>query len=202
MEGLIGREWVNFSDVVAILGNFSQEEFLAVKSGPYLLEIPLEQGEVDPSEAGSGRRDSGGLERPTTRGRADTTRIPRPGAEGTRTFSVQDLLARKRRKAEPRILFLGGHARTVLGRSAECDVRIFGNAVSRRHVEIQRGNDGNWSISDLGSSNGTLLDGRGLTAQLPVVLREQPLIQIGDWRGVVLFPRGLWDLAERLRGSQ
>jgi hypothetical protein len=218
VEGLIGREWVKFSDLVAILANFAEEEFLASAEGPYLLEVPLEQApEGDPRASlaetattlpALGSEAAQQKDRPTARGIGETQRIKRPGrggregeVENTRTFSVEELLSRRRTKAEPRILFLGGHPRTVFGRGNDCDVRVFGNAVSRRHVEIQRTGDGSWAVVDLGSRNGTLLDGRPLTSQLPVVLRDRPVLQIGDWRGVVLFPRALWQLAAQLRGK-
>jgi len=49
--------------------------------------------------------------------------------------------------------------RAVLGRSRECDVRIPDANVSRRHAELRHENDA-WWIVDLGSTNGTLLNGK------------------------------------------
>jgi hypothetical protein len=49
--------------------------------------------------------------------------------------------------------------RTVLGRSRECDVRVADTNVSRRHAELRREDDAFW-IVDLGSTNGTELNGR------------------------------------------
>jgi hypothetical protein len=48
---------------------------------------------------------------------------------------------------------------TVLGRSRECDVRVADTNVSRRHAELRR-DDGAFWIVDLGSTNGTELNGR------------------------------------------
>jgi hypothetical protein len=48
---------------------------------------------------------------------------------------------------------------TVLGRSRECDVRVADTNVSRRHAEL-RHDDGAFWIVDLGSTNGTELNGR------------------------------------------
>jgi hypothetical protein len=50
--------------------------------------------------------------------------------------------------------------RVAVGRSRECDVRIDDGNVSRRHAELTRGGDGGWSIVDLGSTNGTEVNGR------------------------------------------
>jgi hypothetical protein len=47
----------------------------------------------------------------------------------------------------------------VLGRSRDCDVRVSDLNVSRRHAEVHRDGDEYW-IVDLGSMNGTLLNGR------------------------------------------
>jgi hypothetical protein len=50
--------------------------------------------------------------------------------------------------------------RIVVGRSRECDVRVEDGNVSRRHAELHRDGDGGWSVVDLGSTNGTEVNGR------------------------------------------
>jgi pSer/pThr/pTyr-binding forkhead associated (FHA) protein len=49
--------------------------------------------------------------------------------------------------------------RAVLGRSRDCDLRVSDLNVSRRHAEIREEGD-RWILVDLGSTNGTLLNGR------------------------------------------
>jgi pSer/pThr/pTyr-binding forkhead associated (FHA) protein len=49
--------------------------------------------------------------------------------------------------------------RAVLGRSRDCDVRVADSNISRRHAEL-RHEDEAWWIVDLGSTNGTLVNGR------------------------------------------
>jgi hypothetical protein len=49
--------------------------------------------------------------------------------------------------------------RVVLGRSRECDIRLADANVSRRHAEV-RHEDGSYWVIDLGSTNGTELNGR------------------------------------------
>ncbi len=51
--------------------------------------------------------------------------------------------------------------RTVIGRSRECEIRLDDVNVSRRHCEVVEDSDG-WSLVDLGSTNGTELNGRAV----------------------------------------
>ena len=52
-----------------------------------------------------------------------------------------------------------GKPRVVLGRSKEADIRVPDENVSRRHAEVRREDDGYW-IVDLGSMNGTIVNGK------------------------------------------
>jgi hypothetical protein len=66
-------------------------------------------------------------------------------------------------------------ARTVLGRGADVDIDIDDPNASRKHVEVLW--DGaRAQVNDLGSTNGTLLNGQRLTA---AALPSDSLIQIG-----------------------
>jgi FHA domain len=51
----------------------------------------------------------------------------------------------------------------VVGRSRECDVRVDDGNVSRRHFELGRTEDSGWAVVDLGSTNGTEVNGRRIT---------------------------------------
>jgi hypothetical protein len=53
--------------------------------------------------------------------------------------------------------------RVVLGRSRECDIQIDDGNVSRRHAELDRDGDSGWTVVDLGSTNGTEVNGRRIT---------------------------------------
>ena len=60
-------------------------------------------------------------------------------------------------------------ARTVLGRSDDADVPVRDARVSSMHAAI-RWRDGAWRVRDLGSRNGTLVDGRALASGESVTL--------------------------------
>ena len=57
--------------------------------------------------------------------------------------------------------FIVGAQGATLGRSRECDVVVDDANVSRRHAEIRPGPQG-WTIADLGSTNGTRVNGRAV----------------------------------------
>jgi hypothetical protein len=63
----------------------------------------------------------------------------------------------------------------VLGRSRHCDVVLNHDTVSRTHAEIRREDDG-WSVRDLGSCNGTWLDGRRVDRAARVGRGDQLLL--------------------------
>ena len=62
--------------------------------------------------------------------------------------------------AEGRRNVLSGE-RMMVGRSRECDVVVSDPNVSRRHIELRRGERG-WAAIDLGSTNGMKVNGRRL----------------------------------------
>ena len=63
----------------------------------------------------------------------------------------------------------------TIGRSPDCDVSLHDIQLSRRHCRLERTRDG-WVISDLGSKNGTVIDGREVDRH---VLRPGEVIRIG-----------------------
>jgi ABC-type multidrug transport system ATPase subunit/pSer/pThr/pTyr-binding forkhead associated (FHA) protein len=70
---------------------------------------------------------------------------------------------------------------TLVGRSAEADLRLPDSLafVSSKHCELRR--DGNnFTIADLGSTNGTLLNNRPLTPGKPTDLHDSAIIRLGD----------------------
>ena len=73
--------------------------------------------------------------------------------------------------------------RTIIGRLAESDVVVADPGVSRRHAEVRREN-GRFVISDLGSTNGTLVNGASIGER---TLEQGDRISIG--RTVLEFRR-------------
>jgi DNA-binding NtrC family response regulator len=72
-------------------------------------------------------------------------------------------------------------AELFIGRDPECDVCLPDAKVSRRHARLSRGEAGGAPLlTDLGSRNGTTVDGRPLEASRPRPLAEGSIVRIGD----------------------
>lgn len=85
--------------------------------------------------------------------------------------------------------FGGAHAiapRSTIGRSQDCSLVVLASSVSREHAELVQGEDGGWTIRDLGSRNGSFVGGVRTEHHTPLPVRAQ--IKLGDV--------ALWFLAE------
>jgi len=120
------------------------------------------------------------------------------GADETRSA----LLADPRRFDRPRLVAVwdGGSAtctipargKLVIGRAAHCDLRINIPSVSREHAVVHAGSAP--TLEDLGSSNGTWLDGVMLARSAPATFGVGRVIQLGDALLVVqpaMLPAGM-----------
>ncbi len=71
-------------------------------------------------------------------------------------------------------------ASVVLGRDLACDVRLAHASVSRRHARIEvSATSSTLRLHDLGSANGTRVDGRRLASGESIVLRPGALVELG-----------------------
>ncbi len=74
---------------------------------------------------------------------------------------------------------------TTLGRSIDNDIILTDIAVSRRHLKVDRGEDGVLKLHDMGSGNGTLVNGK---RAYDVVLVPGDRIELGETVLVVRIP--------------
>jgi len=63
--------------------------------------------------------------------------------------------------------FLVGQGKVVIGRTPDCDITIDNPAISRKHAAIEYKEEG-YLLTDLGSSNGTFLNGEKITGPTPL----------------------------------
>jgi pSer/pThr/pTyr-binding forkhead associated (FHA) protein len=73
---------------------------------------------------------------------------------------------------------------TIIGREADSDLRLEHPQVSRRHAQIQCSLE-ECLLTDLGSVNGTYVDGQKLTHGEPRRLLPQAAVRIGPYRLVL-----------------
>jgi hypothetical protein len=97
---------------------------------------------------------------------------------------VAEPLEERGRARAPKVLLLLDGKRVVvgpsgatLGRGRQCDVVLGDPNVSRQHAEI-RPRGGSWVLTDLGSTNGSRLNGRRIDGS--EVLREGDEIELGE----------------------
>jgi hypothetical protein len=114
---------------------------------------------------------------------------PAPAAEAGRTmiYSTANRVAepleqRARDRHQTALLLVDGKrlvvgpAGVTMGRSRQCDVVLNDPNVSRQHAEI-RPRGGGWLLSDLGSTNGSLLNGRRIEG--PELIKAGDEIEVG-----------------------
>jgi pSer/pThr/pTyr-binding forkhead associated (FHA) protein len=104
------------------------------------------------------------------------------GVDVPGTGEVGQLVVTRGSTAGARYALTG--AVTSIGRHPESDIFLDDVTVSRRHAEVRRNADGQYLLSDVGSLNGTYLDGDRIEE---AALREGAQIQVGKFRLVFVI---------------
>ena len=91
-------------------------------------------------------------------------------------------LAHKKAKVKKVLL----NSDTIIGRSTECGLRIASNEVSRQHCKICIGEDG-VTVRDLGSSNGTFVNGYQLEPETDYEIAPDSELSLGGIKFFVRF---------------
>ncbi len=113
---------------------------------------------------------------------------PAPAAAMPQTMRFDDLsapapAANRGAAQQPRLIDLTTNRsfpltseRVLLGRALSSDIAIEDLNVSRTHAEIRNEGAGAWSVADLGSTNGTLVNGRHIASTM---LQEGDRVTMG-----------------------
>jgi Inner membrane component of T3SS, cytoplasmic domain/Domain of unknown function (DUF1707) len=110
--------------------------------------------------------------------------MARDVAEARRAAARRRAARAMRRARRPRQLVLpAAGERYTIGRDLGCDLVLPDRTVSRVHAGLRRRWDGGWLLDDIGSKNGTRVNGWRVTAPVPV--RPGDLISIGSTNFVV-----------------
>ena len=68
----------------------------------------------------------------------------------------------------------------TIGREENNDIVLAGNSITRRHAQLERTATG-WQIRDLGSKNGTYLDGTALLPDIPAEWNSYQTLRVGSY---------------------
>ena len=162
----MGYENSLVSELEEYLSEHAQRENYALLTPPRILfetDEDLGVGEfgIATRMAQYGRSGEQAAEAPAEAAPPGATMIYKPRTQPTEAASLADLgvereVAVLRWNGQRRIL---DKKRSVLGRSRDVDVQIEDPNISRRHAEIVQEGSTYWLV-DLGSTNGTEVDGR------------------------------------------
>jgi len=131
-----------------------------------------------------------------------TSRMRGMSEDKTSVYSVPDLLDNEQGQSAFLIMISAKSAagigrmhkldksEVVLGRSPECQFQVDDDGISRRHAKVCPGPDGGFQVVDLGSTNGTYVNGTRVDV---VALKDGDKIQIGSNTVVKFSFQDHWD---------
>ena len=172
------------SELAGYLLEHARRENLALRSRPVVQFITDER--LGLGEFGIQTRTSAAA--PGDSQQHVVARAPEPDAGGrtmiysTAERQAQQLQEPARSDQRTALLLIDGKRLVVgaggvtMGRSRQCEVTVDDPNVSRQHAEI-RPRGGSWVLTDLGSTNGSQLNGRRLDQ--PMVLKPGDQIELG-----------------------
>jgi Protein of unknown function (DUF3662)/FHA domain len=183
------------SELAGYLLEHARRENLALRSRPVVQFVTDErlglgefgiQTRTSAPPAAEGRQPPPQPQAPARQSPPPPVSDPEPGGR-TMVYSTSERVAeplREPARDEQRTALLlmdgkrlvVGPAGVTMGRSRQCDVTVDDPNVSRTHAEI-RARGGSWVVTDLGSTNGSRLNGRPLDQ--PTVLKEGDEIELG-----------------------
>ncbi len=99
----------------------------------------------------------------------------------------------KQKAGEALALALESKGRALtLGRAEDCDIVINDGTLSGLHLRLSPAPAGGWTVEDLGSRNGSMLDGQRLLPQRPSPLRDGAKLAAAHCLFTFYTPAGLW----------
>lgn len=165
---LMSRPVIEFeTDPLLGLGEFG------IQTGQVHPEAPEQPEHPEPPEPVRGGPPGGGAAAGRTMIYSSAGRIAEPLEERARTRDQKALLLHDGRR------LVVGSGGVVVGRSRQCDIVLEDPNISRRHLEV-RPRGGSWVVADLGSTNGSRLNGRPVEGS--EVVRPGDQIELGSTR--------------------
>ncbi|MBL4844703.1 MAG: FHA domain-containing protein [Planctomycetes bacterium] len=174
----VPAEGLAFRDLVPALAKVDSKSFVEGCSFGFLLEMPTERTKEARATLG----------RPTLRlEREDVLSLKRAKKAG-------------RARIHPLVSRRPEAGKIVIGRNPfRCDVVIPDSAASSTHAEIRDTGEG-WLLVDLGSGNGTLVDGKPIEAGDAQHMNVRQAIWFGSYRTILLDSAAVYALAKKMGG--
>ncbi len=72
------------------------------------------------------------------------------------------------------------HDEMIMGRDPSAEICLSDSGVSRHHAKVLK-QKGEVFIEDLGSSNGTVINGKKIKPKIPVRLAKEDMVRMGNW---------------------
>lgn len=190
LASTISPKGLKLFDLVKALGGVSEDDFIDACPGPFLLQVPMQGGVIPEAQPRGG---------PTAKFDANLIHDP----SGTIAISRSSIMKLQRSSdVESAILHLviarGDGPKITIGRADDCDVTLGEATVSKKHAEISQAM-GNYMLCDLGSHNGTFIDGTRLEPEKPMRVDGLQNLWFSSYRAVFLLPEQLYQLASNLR---
>jgi pSer/pThr/pTyr-binding forkhead associated (FHA) protein len=86
----------------------------------------------------------------------------------------------------------------LIGRGRHNDIRLLSTDISKSHATFSKGEEG-WTLTDLGSSNGTSVNATPLESDRPYRLRPSDEIELAEVAAVFLDPQALVALTTMIK---
>jgi pSer/pThr/pTyr-binding forkhead associated (FHA) protein len=87
--------------------------------------------------------------------------------------------------------------RITVGRTANNDIVLDDQSVSRFHAYLQQDERHEWTLTDAGSRNGSFVSGRRLAPRTPAPLANAAVVRIGAVQLTFYSAQGFLDLLKR-----
>lgn len=186
---VIGPKGAMLYEVLPAIAQCTEDDFLETTS-PFLIQVPVDGG-------------PDALERLKMPGGARSTdKLMNLAPDATTSMSVNDLKALRRDKSAKdvrlhRVVARNEGTTVVLGRDDDCDVILPSSTVSKKHAELRQ-SLGNWMLKDLGSANGTFINGTQVPSGEAAKVENKNNLWFSSYQCVFLLPEQLFSLAKRI----
>lgn len=169
-------------DLALELRDHTREAFVARYPAPFLLQA------INPDEAGGVR----GFKTEASTAPMSAIRLISEGFELRRDLRETVAHVVEKRRESP------WQDRIIVGRARNSDIVVDHASVSKVHIHITTRDDGVLMVRDVGSRNGTRVNGVVVGTETPVPLRKGAILGIGEVELELTDARAIYD---RFRGS-